>query len=780
MKRIDKKGVYLRRIQKKNKEWSLLNYGCGDPKEDPKEELEVEAEEDAPPAATLPVGSPITPPPLSESSSDTEAAIPIVSNGAFEMPPTGSLYEVGGPSSVSSFPPFYLHGREIARLDDNNELLLSNEEPGEESEEDPEEELEVKVKDDVHPPATPSVGSPITPLPLSESSSDTEDVAPIVANKALEMPLIGSTYEVGGPSSVFLFPPLYLHGCKIARLDDNTELLLSNVKYLKRCEKKRKAEMEASSSEIRKVKKCMHEIGQDLGDEMQFSNLVENRVTKLEDKDQDKAKEMEKIKKRLGTLKTNYSLVLSDQDEWKKARLSNSRSHPWKKAFYNLQAWVSERLGRGDMNARPDDGVDGPASFGESKPPKPPGSPNDEIKAVKKMVKKRIAKAIEEYEKTRANPGNASGSGAQYRRIGECTRRWIEKVEQVFEICKCAEEDKKKIKMYMKGFPERIKGNITSLRPITLHDAINLARESVEQAVQGKAARVNESNKRKWEEHQKNHPNNNNPKNCNRNNNNQHHQMNRRQETGRAYAAILAEGRGYNGNLPWCHRCKAHHQQSPCPPKCNRCNKPGHQEKDCRVRIPATGGNTLQDLRSRVSRWKVVSTNTVLRGCTLALFSHVFKIDLLPTRLGSFDVIIGMDWLSYHRAVIVCYEKIFRVPLPNGEILEIQGERPKKYPKLLSCIKADEKRLDDIRIVRDFPEVFPDDLTGLPPVREIEFRIDLILGVLPVVKSPYRLAHSEMLELSNQLKELQAKGFIRPSHSPWGAPVLFIEKNSIP
>nr|GEX26677.1 hypothetical protein [Tanacetum cinerariifolium] len=87
---------------------------------------EVEAEEDAPPAATLPVGSPITPPPLSESSSDTEAAIPIVSNGAFEMPPTGSLYEVGGPSSVSSFPPFYLHGREIARLDDNNELLLSN------------------------------------------------------------------------------------------------------------------------------------------------------------------------------------------------------------------------------------------------------------------------------------------------------------------------------------------------------------------------------------------------------------------------------------------------------------------------------------------------------------------------------------------------------------------------------------------------------------------------------------------------------------------------------
>nr|GEV41144.1 putative reverse transcriptase domain-containing protein [Tanacetum cinerariifolium] len=103
-------------------------------------------------------------------------------------------------------------------------------------------------------------------------------------------------------------------------------------------------------------------------------------------------------------------------------------------------------------------------------------------------------------------------------------------------------------------------------------------------------------------------------------------------------------------------------------------------------------------------------------------------------------------------------------------------KRPEKDLKSLSCSKADEKRLDDFRTVRDFPEVFMDDLAGLPPVREIEFCIDLILGALPVVKSPYRLAPSEMLELSNQLKELQEKGFIRPSHSPWGAPMLFVKK----
>ncbi|GKA86774.1 putative reverse transcriptase domain-containing protein, partial [Tanacetum coccineum] len=135
-----------------------------------------------------------------------------------------------------------------------------------------------------------------------------------------------------------------------------------------------------------------------------------------------------------------------------------------------------------------------------------------------------------------------------------------------------------------------------------------------------------------------------------------------------------------------------------------------------------------------------------------------------------------MDWLSYYRAVIDCYEKIVRIPLPNDEILEVQGERLEKDFGSLACIKADEKKLNDIRVVRDFSKVFPDDLSGLPLVREMEFRIDLIPDASPVVKSLYRLALSEMLELLNQLKELQEKGFIRPSHSPWGAPVLFVKK----
>ncbi|GKF75745.1 putative reverse transcriptase domain-containing protein, partial [Tanacetum coccineum] len=153
--------------------------------------------------------------------------------------------------------------------------------------------------------------------------------------------------------------------------------------------------------------------------------------------------------------------------------------------------------------------------------------------------------------------------------------------------------EKKKIERYTRGFPERIKGNITSSKPATLHDAINMARDLVEQAVQGRATRIGESNKKKWEDHQRN-TNNNNPNknnnnnNNNRNRNNYHQQQNRRQETARAYAVAPTEGRGYAGNLPRCNRCNSYHNVQ-CPPKCQKCQRPGHREKDCRVRVPGAG-----------------------------------------------------------------------------------------------------------------------------------------------------------------------------------------------
>ncbi|GJY65447.1 putative reverse transcriptase domain-containing protein, partial [Tanacetum coccineum] len=200
---------------------------------------------------------------------------------------------------------------------------------------------------------------------------------------------------------------------------------------------------------------------------------------------------------------------------------------------------------------------------------------------------------------------------------------------------------------------------------------------------------------------------------------------------------------------------------------------------------------------------RIIGLNTILRGCTLNFLNHPFNINLMPVELGSFDVIIGMDWLARYHAVIVCGEKIVRIPWGN-EILIIHGDKSNQGNEtrlnIISCTKtqkymqkgcqvflahvttketedkSEKKRLEDVPIVRDFPEVFPEDLPGLPPTRQVEFRIDLVPGAAPVARAPYRLAPSEMKELSEQLKELSDKGFIRPSSSPWGAPVLFVKK----
>ncbi|GJT20482.1 putative reverse transcriptase domain-containing protein [Tanacetum coccineum] len=200
---------------------------------------------------------------------------------------------------------------------------------------------------------------------------------------------------------------------------------------------------------------------------------------------------------------------------------------------------------------------------------------------------------------------------------------------------------------------------------------------------------------------------------------------------------------------------------------------------------------------------KIIRVNTIIWGCTLNFLNHPFNIDLMPIELGSFDVIISMDWLAKYHVVIVCDEKIVRIPFGN-EILIVHGDRSNNghesqlniitYPKtqkymLKGCHiflahitakkaedKSEEKRLEDVPILRDFPEVFPEDLSGIPPTRQVEFQIDLIPGIAPVARAPYRLSSSEMKELLDQLQELSDKVFIRPSSSPWGAPVLFVKK----
>nr|GEY35972.1 putative reverse transcriptase domain-containing protein [Tanacetum cinerariifolium] len=198
---------------------------------------------------------------------------------------------------------------------------------------------------------------------------------------------------------------------------------------------------------------------------------------------------------------------------------------------------------------------------------------------------------------------------------------------------------------------------------------------------------------------------------------------------------------------------------------------------------------------------QIIEVNTVIRVCTLNFLNRPFNIDLMRVELGSFDVIVVMDWLKTYHAVIVCDEKIVRVPFRNETlIIRCDGSNNENQLNIISCTKtrkyllkgypvflanittkmtkdkSEEKRLEDVPIIRDFSEVFPKDLPGLPPTRKVKFQIDLIPGAAPVARAPYRLAPSEMKELSDQLQELSDKVFIRPSSSPWGAPVLFVKK----
>nr|GEX21492.1 putative reverse transcriptase domain-containing protein [Tanacetum cinerariifolium] len=311
---------------------------------------------------------------------------------------------------------------------------------------------------------------------------------------------------------------------------------------------------------------------------------------------------------------------------------------------------------------------------------------------------------------------------------------------------------KKKVEAYIKDFLENIKGETTSSRPVNMNEVVRMAHTLMEQKIQAKAERVFEGNKRKWENSQGGNRNNN-PR-GNYQGNTRHQQYNnQRQGNARALTNAPAEPVEYKGYKPLCNNCE-------------------------------------QALR----RAYVIKEADKDQGPNVVM-GHLFKIDLMPIELGTFDVIIGMDWLVEQDAVIVCGKKVVHIPYKN-KTLVVKGDRGASRLKVISCIKAkkfikrgsqlfvahvtkkepQEKQIEDVHVIQDFPEVFPNDLPGLPPPRQVEYRIDLALGAAPVVRAPYRLAPSEMKELAKQLQELSEKGFIRPSSSPWGAPVLFVKK----
>ncbi|XP_073049548.1 uncharacterized protein [Primulina eburnea] len=192
-----------------------------------------------------------------------------------------------------------------------------------------------------------------------------------------------------------------------------------------------------------------------------------------------------------------------------------------------------------------------------------------------------------------------------------------------------------------------------------------------------------------------------------------------------------------------------------------------------------------------------ILTPKIVKNLELLLFKDVVQADLIVLPMHEFDIILGMDWLSANGASIDFRQQSMSIQLPNGKSFIFEAVKNKQMPHIISCLCARKlmkrgcqaflacvttahsyisQKLEDVNIVKDFLTVFHEDFSGIPPDREVEFSIELIPDIVPISKEPYHLAPAEMKELKYQIQELLDKGFIRPSYSPWGAPVLIVKK----
>ncbi|XP_060674056.1 uncharacterized protein LOC132804125, partial [Ziziphus jujuba] len=204
---------------------------------------------------------------------------------------------------------------------------------------------------------------------------------------------------------------------------------------------------------------------------------------------------------------------------------------------------------------------------------------------------------------------------------------------------------------------------------------------------------------------------------------------------------------------------------------------------ECLVEIATPAGESL---------WP----SQLIKECFFCIEDQVMEADLILLDLSGLDVILGMDWLARNHASVDCFSKEVTFRRPGLPEVVFRGGVGRPLPRLISTLTAKKLlnkgcqgylahvidtrvsgvRLEDMPVVRDFPDVFPEELPGLPPEREVDFPIELIPGTVPISLPPYRMAPAELRELKVQLQDLVDKGFIRPSISPWGAPVLFVKK----
>ncbi|GKD70507.1 putative reverse transcriptase domain-containing protein, partial [Tanacetum coccineum] len=317
---------------------------------------------------------------------------------------------------------------------------------------------------------------------------------------------------------------------------------------------------------------------------------------------------------------------------------------------------------------------------------------------------------------------------------------YTEHFQELTLICtKFVANETEKVDKYINGLPDNIYGNVKSARPKTLDETIELANDLMDQKLRTYAERMSPRSTI-WGRVKR---------------------IRMGEICPSAPSAIFT-------TMARVLRSSTRHFKRDCPKLKNKDGGNGSaQGWVYAVGNAKKKGNASRDPDSNViTDGKLVGIDTIIRGYTLNFLNNPFNIDLMPVELGSFDIIIGMDWLRKYHAVIVCDEKVVQIPYGNETLIfhgnESNNGRESRLT-IISCLKAQEYMAKGY-------------LPGLLPARPVEFQIDLIPGVTPVGRAPYRLAPSEMKELSEQLQELSDKDFIRPSSSPWGAPVLFVKK----
>ncbi|GJS94157.1 putative reverse transcriptase domain-containing protein [Tanacetum coccineum] len=380
--------------------------------------------------------------------------------------------------------------------------------------------------------------------------------------------------------------------------------------------------------------------------------------------------------------------------------------------------------------------------------------------------------------------------------------RWIEKMESVQDMSRCRDSQKvkytvglfvgkaltwagyaaytdrfhelarlvphlvtpkgKRIERYVYGLASQIQGMVATTELKTIQKAVQIAGTFTDEALRIGSIKKNPEKRGNKGEPSKD-------RNV--------REDNKRTRTGNAFSTTTNHvGIENTSTVPKCTTCNTHHPpEVPCC-TCFNCNCPGHFAKDYRV-VPRNVESRNNDPEEPFNQALAINGRQGLgnqgnqeRGRAFMLGAEEARQDpnivtgIEPSDLGfSYDIeiasgqLVEIDKLSNHRAEIIYHEKVVRIPLLDGKVLRVLGEKPEEKVRQLMSGKTKEKKQEEIVVVKDFPEVFLNDLSGLPPVQEIKFWIELVLRAMPVTKSPYRFTPSELEELSSQLKELKDK-----------------------